>query len=198
MNKPIPSLINMPIDVIGILQTFLNYKDFKNLLSISKSFKEGRKRFFYYKLTKESSLQYYSNENFRKIINNKVNRTNKQISIDLSYCDQVTNVDVLKNVHSLNLSWCYGVTQVDALCNVNILNLSFCDGITDVVALGTGTVCILNLNNCDNIIDVSTLGTVHTLNLSGCDSIIDVSKLGTVYALDLSDCKNIRDVSNTS
>jgi internalin A len=53
-------------------------------------------------------------------------------TLDLSFCDNITDVGALASVHTLNLSNCRGITDVGALASVHTLNLSNCRGITDV------------------------------------------------------------------
>ena len=150
------------------------------------------KKYINYKLNKKYSLMYYDNIAFRNIIISKLFNPCKQLHLNLSDCNNITDVNALGNVNTLDLSGCKNITDVSALGNVHTLDLSW-SNIIDVSALGN--VHTLNLSWCINIIDVSGLGNVHTLNLSGCINIIDVSALGNVYTLNLSGCKKIKDVS---
>ena len=79
---------------------------------------------------------------------------------------------------SLDLSYCESVTDVSPLAGKSIvdLNLRGCKGITDVSALGNiPTLARLDLRNCDKITDVSMLGGVAFLRLEGCTGITDFS-----------------------
>ena len=111
------------------------------------------------------------------------------ITLNLSDCNQIRDVNVFSGVHNLDLSGCYRITDVSALGEVHTLNLSGCNNITDVSALGG--VYNLDLSWCFGITDVSDLGGVHTLNLSGCQGITDVSMLCDVKELILTGCNNI-------
>ena len=96
-------------------------------------------------------------------------------------------------VHTLDLNYCQNISDVSALGNVHTLYLVCCQNISDVSALGR--VHTLNLSDCPNISDVSALGRVHTLDLSYCPNVRDVSALGHVHTLNLRNCQNITDVS---
>jgi hypothetical protein len=171
----------------------MRYIDVTNLLNTTKLLKNVKKKFIYRKLNKEYSLEYYNHEEFRSIVNNSVEKSNKQISLDLKYCHNITDVSALGNVHTLYLRYCNNITDLSALGKVHTLDLNNCEKIKDLSALGK--VHTLDLSDCENITDVSALGKVNTLNLSHCQNITDVSALGKVHTLDLSGCKKITDVN---
>ena len=86
----------------------------------------------------------------------------KKISLDLTGNQQVKDVSMLGNVHTLYLSWCDGITDVSKLGGVTTLDLSFCRGITDVSKLGG--VNTLDLRECDRRLKgVSKLTNVKNL-----------------------------------
>jgi len=58
------------------------------------------------KLSKNNSLKYYEDENYRKTFENK------QISLDLSHCKNISNVSMLGLVHALDLNGCYNISDV--------------------------------------------------------------------------------------
>ena len=130
----------------------------------------------------------YRNDPDLNIFNNKYVHT-----LILSSCHNITDakLSALGNVYNLNLSFCDNITDVSKLGHVYNLNLSYCDKITEVYKLDK--VYNLNFSYCNNITDVSALGNVHTLNLSNCNNITDVSALGNVYNLNLSYCNNRKD-----
>ena len=132
--------------------TINEYTDLRSLCDTCLLF-TTLKKYINYKLNKKYSLMYYDNVLFKNIILSKIFNPYKQLHLNLSYCNNITDVSTLCNVHTLNLSDCNNITDVSTLGNVHTLNLSFCDKITDV----------------------STLGNVHTLNLSNCNKITDVS-----------------------
>jgi hypothetical protein len=86
-------------------------------------------------LNKHESLLYYNDETFRAMILEKIFNPQKQLSLDLSNCDQITDVTVLQNVCSLNLSDCINVRDVNVLKNLYYLNLRGCYNIKDVSEL---------------------------------------------------------------
>ena len=167
-----------------------------NIYVVSKKFLIFRKlnknvQFYLYK--NNGSLSYYENRDFRNYISSLMYDTSKQLHIDLSYWDGVTDVSMLGNVYSLNLTYCTGVINVYPLSKVHNLNLSYCRGVRDVRALGN--VFDLNLTYCSGVNDVSMLGGVKKLNLSFNTEINDVSALTNVHTLKLLCCWNISDLS---
>jgi len=87
-------------------------------------------------------------------------------------------------LYSLSVYGSDNLTDVSMLGNVHTLKLMYCERITDVSNL--------DLTGCMNVSDVSNLGNVHTLNLSFCNKIRDISMLGNVKELDLYECDYIR------
>ena len=102
------------------------------------------------------SLKFYEDEEFRNRVLSSIKYPSNQLSLDLSYCDNVSDVSALGGVHTLDLRCCDNVTDVSALGKVHTLNLSCCDNVSDVSALGK--VHTLDLRCCDNVSDVSALG----------------------------------------
>ena len=62
------------------------------------------KKYIIYKLNKEYSLMYYDDILFRNNILHKIFNPYKQLKLDLSDCQNITNLSVLDNIYSLNLS----------------------------------------------------------------------------------------------
>ena len=161
----------LPIEIFNYINEYTNIN---NLLLSCKSFEQFKKKLYYWKLTKEYSKKFYynidfHNINFRKKILSKMFDSKKQLSLNLSACNGITDVSTLSDVHALNLSWCYNIIDISALSGVHTLNLSFCNRITDVSALSG--VHTLNLSHCHRIRDISALNGVHTLNLSALNRI---------------------------
>jgi len=100
----------------------------------------------YIKLNKSKSKGYLNLVEFRIYMISRVSNPNKQISLNFSGCDQLTDVSNLGNVHTLYLSFCDELTDVSSLGNVYALNLSYCHGITDVSSLGN--VDTLDIREC--------------------------------------------------
>jgi hypothetical protein len=126
-------------------------------------------------LTMEESLKYYNDSKYREELKDK------QITLYLMLLDEIKDVSVFRNVHTLKLTQCDQIKDVSALRNVHTLDLSYCEGITDVSALGN--VYSLQLSGCYGIKNVCALKNVHILNLSNCYKIKDVSELINVEKL---------------
>lgn len=120
--------------------------------------------------------------------------------IDLSGCWKLTDVSPFAQVVPnnmivyLNLSDCQNVTDVSSLGRVRELNLTNCFRITDVS--GLANVERLNLTGCWNVTDVSSLSRVRELDLSGCGKLTSISSLDQVSELTLGG--NRRLVSSSS
>ena len=65
---------------------------------------------------------YYYDSAFRHRVLGKM-RNPKQLY--LSWCDEITEVSTLENVHTLKLKGCHKITDVCALGNVHTLNLPY-------------------------------------------------------------------------
>jgi hypothetical protein len=123
--------------------------------------------------------------------------------------DDIIDLSVLENVHTLNLSY-FRFSEIKKINKIDTLILTRCL-ITNVTPFKD--VRVLNLQHCCNIInvrplrnvryiclagckisDLSGLENADTLDLSGCNYITDVSPLKCVRVLDLSFCKNITNV----
>ena len=134
------------LDRFNQLYYLLNeFIDLKNLWMTSPDLWNSNERrlLCYLQLNKSKSKEYLESEDFRAYIISRVTISNKQISLNLSRCFEITDVSSLGNVHALDLAGCSGITDVSSLVNVHDLDLS----------------------GCDRISDVSSLGNVHTLDL---------------------------------
>lgn len=150
------------------------------------------KKYIIYKLNRIHSLKYYDNVLFRNLVKSKMDRTSKQLYLNLSCSVSITDVSFLDDVFSINLSNCKNISDVSNLGKVSILDLS-CTNVSDVSALGG--VFKLILRHCKNISNVSNLGKVHILDLSDNHN-IDVSNLGNINTLYLNSCRNIIGLNN--
>ena len=101
---------SLPEDMIYEIGTFLSSKDFISLLSISNKMKYSKYKYQYLNLNKESSRLFASeNENgisFRSEVLLQIANPNKQLSLNLFNCQEIIDVSMLGNVHTLNLSNC--------------------------------------------------------------------------------------------
>ena len=123
-------------DTLGVIGGFLSAEEFHYLCLTSKEIYEEIKLFKYLKLNKKYSLLFYENEEFRNKVISSIEDKSKQLSLDLRWCDKVSDVSALAGVHTLNLRHCDNVTDVSALGGVHTLDLSYCNNVTDVSALG--------------------------------------------------------------
>ena len=162
-------------DMTRYIVDYLNEQDIHSLFNTSMRLASMKKKFVYWKLSKNQSLRYQADSSIRLQIEALVNNPRAQISLNLTYCYRLSDVSALGNVHTLDLRYCDAISDASALGNVHTLNLSYLSAITYVSALGN--VHTLNLSGCNAISDVRGLGNVHTLNLSGCQAITDVSAL---------------------
>lgn len=214
----VDNICKLPRDMFYIIHEFLGIELNKLIVCSSELFRLIGSEFYYWHLNKEVSHNLFAEMRlgihidkekfYRRILNPR-----KQLHMQLSSLYNITNGDILKEVHSLDLSGCPNLYDVSSLGNAYYLNLSNCRRLSDVSSLGAihtlilsgcngvsdvsmlGTVHSLDLSHCQNVIDVSALGNVHTLNLRSCHGVQDVSALGGVHSLDLTRCSGIRDVS---
>ena len=168
-------LIDLPVDVLRLV---IEFSGERNPLTATNRHFHIVRRHSYWKFNAKYSRKYHVDEDFRTFVRSRVPNPSIQVSLNLSWCSNITDVSALGGVHTLNLSGCINVTDVSALGGVHTLDLSRCTNITDVSALGG--VHTLDLEGCRNITDVSALGGVHTLDLRDCTNITDVSALGGI------------------
>ncbi len=145
-------------------------------------------------IIKDITFQYKINFDFKDKIKYLKNiYTN--ISIHCKCPNNITNDDLYYfiEIYSLDISWCQNITDVSMLGNLHTLNMWFCNKITDVSMLGN--LHTLNMSACNNITDISMLGNLHTLDISYCFRFTDVSMLGNLHTLRMWSCYQITDVS---
>ena len=129
------------MSIVDIMRLIQEYTDLRQLFAASKQLSETKQHVQYWNLTFTASVRYYEEEEFRRIIKEKVMDVSKQLSLkfveynenyDLTRTyDKITDVSALGNVHTLNLSYCDKITDVSALGNVHTLNLSSCANLTE-------------------------------------------------------------------
>ena len=78
-------------------------------------------RLYYYKFTKKYSLEYHASTTFREQVKGRISDISIQLSLNLNYCSDITDLSSLGGVHSLNLSGCDGVNDVSMLGGVHDL-----------------------------------------------------------------------------
>jgi hypothetical protein len=118
-----------------LFSTINEYTDFQNLCDTCRSF-AILKKYINYKLNKKYSLMYYDDILFRNRVLSKIFNPLKQLYLDLSFCDNITDVSALGNIYKLDLSHCDNITDVSLLGSIHTLDLSYCKNIKDVSALG--------------------------------------------------------------
>ena len=89
-------MLNFPVSIFNKINEFENIK---NLLNTSKKLNDVKKEIRYIKLDRIDSYKYYIDLNFREEINSKICNPNKQLSLNLSDCDNITDTSALGNVH---------------------------------------------------------------------------------------------------
>ena len=107
---------------IDLFRNIAEYIDLRSLCDTCRLF-ATLKKYINYKFNKEYSLMYYDDILFRNKVLSKIFNPLKQLHLDLSYCENITDVSALGNVHTLNLSCCNKITDVSALKNVYTLTL---------------------------------------------------------------------------
>ena len=76
------------IDLFSIINEYI---DLRSLCDICRPF-TTLKKYINYKLNKEYSLMYYDNVLFRNKVLSKIFNPLKQLHLDLSYCNKITDV----------------------------------------------------------------------------------------------------------
>ena len=123
---------NLPIDVLRLI---IDVSGERKSLTATNRYFYNLRRHLYWTLTKTYSLKYYEDEEFRTDVHSRLENPSIQLHLDLSGCNNITDVSALGGVHTLNLSGCSNLTDVSALGGVHTLDLSECSNITDVSAL---------------------------------------------------------------
>ncbi|SDX14267.1 leucine-rich repeat domain-containing protein [Nitrosomonas oligotropha] len=128
-------------------------------------------------------------------------------SLDLSWCNQLTDLQGLENLprlQSLNLSRCAQLTDLQGLENLTdlqSLNLSGCEQLTDLKGLENLTgLQSLDLSWCDQLTDLKgleNLSRLQSLDLSRCAQLTDLQgleNLSRLQSLNLSSCFQLTDL----
>ena len=111
---------------IDLFRYINEYTDLRSSCDTCVSF-TTLKKYIKYKLNIDYSLIYYEDIAFRNIITSKIFNPYKQLHLDLNGCDNITDVSILDNVHTLDLSWCYGITDVSMPGKVYLLSVYGCN-----------------------------------------------------------------------
>jgi internalin A len=132
-------------------------------------------------------------------------------SLDLSWCEVVSDLSVLSGLtalRSLNLQGCTGVSDLSGLAGLNALQslkLSHCRSVSDLSALiGLNALQSLDLQGCRGVSDLSGLvglSLLQSLTLWSCTGLSDLSGLSGLHALqslNLWGCTAVSDLSGLS
>ena len=109
-----PIAMNLDDYCISELLSYLPYKCKRSLLNTSKMLKNIKENYQYLDLDKKNSLLFL-NADFRTSVLSKIKYPIKQLSLNLQNTQELTDVSMLGNVHTLNLAWCNGITDVSML-----------------------------------------------------------------------------------
>ena len=109
-------------DIFSLLQSYLARDEFQAFLHSTKHVHGEYVSRRYLSLKRKYSLLYCENTTFRERILSLILDPRRQLAINLSECDSITDVSILGGLHSLDLSCCSGVIDVSMLSSVkNIL-----------------------------------------------------------------------------
>ena len=98
---------------LQVISEFLDLKDLKSLAHVDKSTRIAVSEYVKYNRVincerdKEKAL--------------KLVKEGYKVKLDLSDCDNITDLSALDGVHTLDLSCCYGITDLSALGGVHTL-----------------------------------------------------------------------------
>ena len=152
-----------------ILEPTIENINFNNIITISLCFNDQ---------LNDDNLKYLS----------KINE------IDLTGCNNISQVNCLKNVKKLCIADCKNIKNIDSLNNIEILNVAK----TNINNLGknmNNKILILHGCNFINDSDIHFLINIKILDLSNIFYIKNINSLINVERLDISDCCNIKEIN---
>ena len=155
------------------LSELCEYTGYGELSKLNSSIRDFLCKVIYRKLNVRYSLKYCHSELFRRMVNNSVEKSDRQISLDLSH-DIITNISSLINVHTIY--YCsFDKVDITKLINFNdsiiwksVFNYDC--GCQKTININVGPVLMsldyyplgnirsfdnypMNLNNCPDLID---------------------------------------------
>jgi hypothetical protein len=113
------------------LQEYLGDRNTNTLLDLSKKCQVVKKSKYYFRLTRECSLKYHKDIEYRTRLDSLMTRPEKQLSLLFQNCDGISDISALGNVHTLYLYNCKNISDVSALGNVHTLYLYDCKNISE-------------------------------------------------------------------
>jgi hypothetical protein len=114
MNTILETIMQKVFRNTDLFRTINEYTDLRRLCNTFVLF-ATLKKYINYKLNKKYSLMYYNDILFRNIVLNKIFNPLKQLKLNLSCCDYITDVSVLCNIDTLNVSCCINIFDVSVL-----------------------------------------------------------------------------------
>ena len=102
-------ITDLPVDVFCLMDRYCEWTDTNHLTSTNRYLFYNVKQCMYLKLNRRHSLKYYEDEGFRELVLSRVDKPRKQLSLDLSYQENVFDVSHLGNVHTFDLRICRNV-----------------------------------------------------------------------------------------
>ena len=112
---------DLNVDCLRMIIGFLENSDQLGLFPCCRMLYGFKKDLHYFYLNHKYSKKYYIDPEFRDLIKSKVQDISKQVSVNLSWCNNITDVSALGGVHTLDLSNCKKITDLSALGGVHTL-----------------------------------------------------------------------------
>jgi hypothetical protein len=126
-------------------------------------------------------------------------------SLDLSWCDQLSDISSLASMSSLTTLGLHGCSQLSNISLANMsslvdLDLNGCSQLSDISLTNMSSLTTLNLSYCIQLSNISltNMSSLTTLNLSYCIQLSDLSplaNLNSLTTLNLSGCNQLSDLS---
>jgi hypothetical protein len=120
-------------------------------------------------------------------------------TLDMSYCDMITDADFqyLNGIHTLDIEGCKQITGAGFkhLHGLKKLNIKYCTGITDDAFVHLQGIQILEMSGCSNITDnaIVHLKGIQMLDMFECSNITDnaLVHLKGIHTLNIAGCPKI-------
>lgn len=117
-------------DIFSLINFYLSDEDTQSLAYTCSKYKKLNKYKVCIRLTRKTF-------SLKKLIRIEELSVSKPICLDLSHCQEITDVSMLKNLHALNLSYCQCKIDVSMLGELKKLNLRYCDNLYGKSKLST-------------------------------------------------------------
>lgn len=185
----IEDILLVPI-LYHVIEFFLENRDFRNVSSMTKIYREAYINDLYWDFTLEASAKYYTNAYFRMQVNSLINDKSSMLAINLNSNEEVDDISILGNLDRLDCSECNNLKVLTS--NSNIRNLDASENELVSVNL-TGVYEYLDLQHIvdldrTNFISIGTVDCV-VIDYSG---IRDISFFQSVNRLSMIGCQHVR------